>query len=77
MGFCRAMDLPVLLLNVIEVVLALETRLWVLFGQQYMNYRLFQPVWSWIACQRMTHRPAVIVVERQVSLVSGESMPAM
>lgn len=79
-AFAGAMVLPVLLLNVIAVLLVLETRLWVLLlaaAVLYMNYRLIQRVWSWIACQRMTHRPEVIVVEPPVSLGSGESVPAM
>jgi hypothetical protein len=79
-AFAGAMVLPFLLLNVIAVLLVLETRLWVLLlaaAVLYMNYRLIQRVWSWIACQRMTHRPEVIVVEPPVSLGSGESVPAM
>lgn len=78
-AFGGAMVLPVLLLNVIAVLLVLETRLWVLLlaaAVLYMNYRLIQRVWSWIACQRMTHRPEVVVVEPPVSL-GGESVPAM
>jgi hypothetical protein len=79
-AFAGAMVLPFLLLNVIAVLLVLETRLWVLLlaaAVLYMNYRLIQRVWSWIACQRMTHRPEVSVVEPPVSLGSGESVPAM
>jgi hypothetical protein len=79
-AFAGAMVLPVLLLNAVAVLLVLETRLWVLLlavAVLYVNYRLIQRVWSWIACQRMTHRPEVIIVEPPVSLGSGESVPAM
>lgn len=73
------MVLPVLLLNVIAVLLVLETRLWILLlavAVLYVNYRLIHRAWSWIACQRMMHRPEVVVVEPPVSL-GGESVPAM
>lgn len=79
-AFGGAMVLPILLLNVIAVFLVLETRLWVLLltaAVLYVNYRLIQRAWSWIACQRMKHRPEVIIVEPQVSLGGGESVPAM
>lgn len=79
-AFGGAMVLPVLLLNVIAVRLVVETRLWLLLlaaAVLYLNYRLIQGVWSWIACQRMMHRPEVVAVEPPVSLGGGESVPAM
>lgn len=79
-AFTGAIILPVLLLNAIAILLVIETRLWVLLLAGvvvYLNYRLIQRVWSWIACQRMRHQPEVITIEQPVPLGSSESIPAM
>ncbi len=79
-AFAGAMVLPVLLLNAIAILLVIETPLWIPLlaaAVVYLNYRVIQRVWSWQACQRMTHRPEVVVVEPPVTLGGGESVPAM
>ena len=79
-AFTGAIILPVLLLNAIAILLVIETRLWVLLLAGvvvYLNYRLIQRAWSWIACQRMRHQPEVITIEQPVPLGSSESIPAM